>query len=132
MSGPRVLVCGGREFADDELLLETLDALHGATTFGCLMHGGANGADTLAGSWAANKGIDTIVFPAGWSGLGSFAGPRRNAFMLKEGRPTLVVAFPGGAGTEDMVRKAKRAGVRVILVEGSTMSVDDSPAEVAP
>jgi len=27
--------------------------------------------------------------------------------MLDEGRPTLVVAFPGGRGTADMVRRAR-------------------------
>ena len=44
------------------------------------------------------------------------AGPERNARMLAEGRPDLVVAFPGGTGTADMVRRAKAAGVRVVEV----------------
>lgn len=38
-------------------------------------------------------------------------------WMLEFGRPDLVVAFPGGRGTEDMVTKAERAGIRVLRVE---------------
>jgi hypothetical protein len=37
--------------------------------------------------------------------------------MLDEGRPTLVVAFPDGRGTADMVRRARGAGVEVIEVK---------------
>jgi len=33
--------------------------------------------------------------------------------MLAEGEPDAVLAFPGGRGTADMVRRAKRAGVPV-------------------
>jgi len=33
--------------------------------------------------------------------------------MLDEGKPDLVVAFPGGGGTKDMVRRAVKAGVSV-------------------
>jgi UDP-N-acetylmuramoylalanine-D-glutamate ligase len=34
--------------------------------------------------------------------------------MLNEGKPDLVVAFPGGAGTENMVSLATKAGIEVI------------------
>ena len=36
--------------------------------------------------------------------------------MLDEGKPDLVIAFPGGRGTADMVRKANRAGVKVVEI----------------
>ena len=36
--------------------------------------------------------------------------------MLDEGKPDLVVAFPGGRGTADMIRKAEGAGVPVVTV----------------
>jgi hypothetical protein len=39
------------------------------------------------------------------------SGPLRNQRMLDEGKPDLVVAFPGGGGTKDMVRRAVQAGV---------------------
>jgi hypothetical protein len=34
--------------------------------------------------------------------------------MLKEGKPDLVIAFPGGRGTDMMVGLAKDAGVEVL------------------
>jgi hypothetical protein len=37
--------------------------------------------------------------------------------MLYEGKPDLVVAFPGGKGTAMMVDIATKAGVKVIKVE---------------
>jgi hypothetical protein len=36
--------------------------------------------------------------------------------MLVEGKPDLVVAFPGGRGTAGMMRLAKAANVEVIEV----------------
>ena len=33
--------------------------------------------------------------------------------MLEEGKPDLVVAFPGGGGTKDIVRRAAKAGVAI-------------------
>ena len=37
----------------------------------------------------------------------------RNRRMLEEGRPDLVIAFPGGKGTANMVRIALQAGIQV-------------------
>lgn len=36
--------------------------------------------------------------------------------MIDEGKPDLVVAFPGGRGTADMVNKALAAGIKVIRI----------------
>jgi hypothetical protein len=40
--------------------------------------------------------------------------------MLDEGKPNLVVAFPGGTGTADMVQRAREAGNEVIEAAGTT------------
>jgi hypothetical protein len=37
--------------------------------------------------------------------------------MIREGKPDLVVAFPGGHETADMVRQAKSAGIKIATVE---------------
>jgi len=39
------------------------------------------------------------------------AGPIRNQWMLKYGKPDLVLALPGGAGTASMIDLASKAGV---------------------
>jgi hypothetical protein len=114
----RVLVIGGRDFDDPELLNEALDRLHRERGVTALIHGDARGADRLAGEWATANGIPVETHPADWKRCGRGAGPMRNRSMLDE-RPDLLVAFPGGKGTADMVRRARKAGLDVIMVEGA-------------
>jgi hypothetical protein len=78
--------------------------------------GGANGADHSAEDWAIDNGIVRRVFPADWDKHKRAAGPIRNKQMLVEGKPDLVLAFPGGKGTRNMVAQARSAGVDVIEV----------------
>jgi hypothetical protein len=113
----RVLVCGGRDFADYPLLHETLGKLHAETPFERIIHGAAPGADTLADTWAREWGVPIESHPADWRTHGKAAGAIRNRLMLVDGKPELVVAFPGGRGTANMVKQARAAGVRVIEVQ---------------
>jgi hypothetical protein len=109
----RVLVCGGRDYADDILLAEVLDDIDSQRRVTLLIEGEARGADTLARQWAERRRIPVRKYPADWEHDGKAAGPIRNQRMLDDGKPDLVVAFPGGRGTADMVRRANAAGVRV-------------------
>jgi hypothetical protein len=112
----RVLVCGGRTYSDDTRLFAVLDKLHGGAGIDLLIEGGANGADHLSWAWSVLRGVPSQRFEADWENQGSFAGPMRNKRMLDEGKPDLVIAFPGGRGTADMVRKARKAGVQVVEI----------------
>lgn len=131
----KVLVCGGRNFGeltliprgdtplairvgqrlrdDHFLMMDYLSALHVRTPVTLIIEGGAKGADTAARIWASLSDVPSRCFPADWKSLGRRAGPIRNAQMLAEGRPDLVVAFPGGAGTEGMINLARNAGISV-------------------
>lgn len=111
----RVLVCGGRDFDDYKLIRQALDPLYLADKVDCfaVIQGGATGADKLARDWCVNRGVDYLNFAADWKQYGRAAGPLRNARMIAEGRPDLVLAFPGGRGTADMVAKARAAGIPV-------------------
>ena len=109
----KVLVCGGRKFRDKALMWETLDNLEGITR---IIHGGSTGADAGADMWAKERGIPVSVYPALWNKHGFAAGPIRNGVMLKDAKPDLVVAFPGGRGTDNMVKQACKAKVTVIHV----------------
>lgn len=133
----RVLVCGGRTYgivprdtprdcvraASDKarrewnLIWEMLDTLHVDEPIGTIIEGGAEGADRAARRWAERKAIAVETFAADWKTYGRAAGPMRNARMISEGRPDLVVAFPGGDGTLSMISQAARAGIRVIEVD---------------
>jgi hypothetical protein len=110
----RLLVCGGRNY-DDEIAIEAaLETIHEKTPITVLIQGGARGVDKLAGKWADRNGIEALVFPADWYRYNNAAGPIRNRQMLDEGKPDLVLAMPGGAGTEDMMEQARARGLRVI------------------
>lgn len=129
----RVLVCGGRDFGGvpDGVKASSpgwYPALVRARTeraflrrylsemkdrIACIIHGAYRGADSLADYWARENRIEPVPFPADWKSRGSRAGPDRNQRMINEGRPDLVVAFPGGKGTADMIRCARAAGIPI-------------------
>jgi hypothetical protein len=116
----RVLVCGGRDYADHARLWSVLD--HYRTKFGgfaVLIHGAARGADSYADEWAEIRGIPVDPFPISrrwWQVFGNGAGPYRNGLMLREGKPDVVIAFPGKNGTANMIEQAERAGIPVLRI----------------
>lgn len=112
----RVLVCGGREYDDREQLFRVLDAAHLANPIILLIHGAAPGADSLAKEWALKRDVFCQAYPADWHGHGRAAGPLRNKQMLDDGKPHMVIAFPGGKGTANMIQQSEVAGVPVARV----------------
>ncbi len=112
----RVLVCGGRDYDNYQRVFQTLTDLAVKTTPMSsfeIIQGGAKGADFLARCWAATNGFNWYEYPADWKTHGPAAGPMRNKQMLEEGKPDLVIAFPGGKGTAHMVKIAQEAGIPV-------------------
>lgn len=82
-----------------------------------IISGMAQGADTAAVDWAVINYTKVHEFPADWKTHGKKAGPIRNQQMIDEGNPDVVIAFPGGVGTTDMIRKAKKHGIKVIEIK---------------
>lgn len=123
----RVLVCGGREFNDRDYVFQQLERLHSRHRFRLLIHGGAGGADSIADAWARGSGVQPVTCEPLWyyyraKGLVRAAGVLRNQAMLLL-HPQLVIAFPGGRGTADMINRATLAGVPVLNL------AKDYPAE---
>lgn len=112
----RILVTGGRAYANKPRVWQILDAAVIRLDLGFLIQGGATGADALAKEWALERNILCAQYDADWS-MGAKAGPMRNARMITEGKPDYVIAFPGGNGTADCVRQAIAAGVKVFRVD---------------
>lgn len=123
VNSSRVLVCGGRTYWDATTLERVLDTLQPAE----IAHGSATGADSMAGQWARFRGVPCREYLANWrpdgKKLDRGAGPKRNRRMFIEFKPTLVVAFPGGIGTDDMVRQAERAGVQVLRIKNGVATL---------
>lgn len=115
--GKRFIVCGGRKFNDAEAVEAALNRLHAKVGVDEIAEGGSAGADRFARKWAEARGIPVQTFPADWEkyghGVGSKAGPIRNAEMLAKFKPDGVVAFPGGRGTISMKAIARMAKVTV-------------------
>lgn len=112
-----ILVCGGRDFADADAFRLAMRTVVKSVSGEELrvVQGGASGADALARRWADEHHYECVTYEADWRGEGRAAGPKRNQRMLDGEHVSLVVAFPGGRGTADMVRRAKAKGIQVWL-----------------
>ena len=108
----RVVVTGGRGYADKKRLHAVLDKI----TITVLAQGGASGADALAAAYTLQRGLPCTTFKADWKQHGKAAGPIRNREMLTTFAPDIVVAFPGGAGTQNCITIAKSLGIPVLEV----------------
>lgn len=112
-TGLRVLVCGGRNYSDNAKVWDKLNLLHIRRGIGVVIHGAQRGADQLGEYWAKANDVLHIPFKPDWDAYGPAAGPIRNKRMLDEGKPDLVIAFPGGKGTADMIWQATERGIPV-------------------
>jgi hypothetical protein len=113
----RLLVCGGRTFYDVNLLNQVLDEMHTAEPITLIIQGLARGADMLAARWADKNNIPIESYRAEWNKYGKPAGAIRNWVMLKEGKPDMVVAFPGGKGTADMINQTRIAKIPLKIIK---------------
>jgi predicted Rossmann fold nucleotide-binding protein DprA/Smf involved in DNA uptake len=115
----RVLICGGR---DTRLTLDdwkALDQLRLSLPITEVVSGCARGVDSDAIAWARNRGVAVKGFPADWDKHGRRAGPLRNQQMADYIAPDgVVLAWPGGSGTDDMCRRAAGMGLWVFRVKG--------------
>ena len=113
----RILVCGGRNL-DPHKVAKTLEKNYSHMIDDIIVvHGGARGADEGADLFADKMGIEKDVFPADWKQYGKRAGLIRNREMLHS-RINVVVAFPGGKGTQNMIDISNKAGKIVVMVPG--------------
>lgn len=107
------LVTGGRWWTQKDRSWAWLDSIHAECPIDLLIHGGATGADTICAEWAQDRGVPVKAFPIAkedWIRYGKPAGHRRNQQMLDE-NPDVLLAFPGGPGTNDMKTRARKAGL---------------------
>jgi hypothetical protein len=114
----RILVCGGREYNDYDKFKEVMNnILPWFDPEFCIIQGGARGADRLAMGWAFFQGCPMIEMRANWDYYRNHAGVIRNTWMIKYAMPDLVVAFPGGTGTANMIKQARAASIDVFEVK---------------
>ena len=115
----RILICGGRDYTDYDKMWKvfslSIAPLDGVT----IIHGGADGADKMAGNIAQAFNLTVEDYPISdemWKEHGKWEAPKmRNQDMLDTGID-LVYGFPGGPGTLDMKKRAKAENVLVLDV----------------
>lgn len=114
----KVLVCGGRTYSDTNTVRWFLGEFkkrheHNGVI---LIHGNAPGADSLADMVGRELGFWVWPCPAMWNKHGKSAGPIRNVEMAESSMPHEIIAFPGGSGTEHMIKTAERFNIPVTRV----------------
>lgn len=118
----KVLICGDRNWGKNnderELIKEYVNSLPQDSV---IIEGECRGADYLSRIYAEARELKVMKFPADWKKHGKAAGPIRNSLMLKElTKDDLVVAFHNdietSRGTKDTMTKAKKLGIKVILM----------------
>jgi hypothetical protein len=117
----KVLVCGPRDWVNEEFVHETLDHYYGLSddlTWDVIA-GDAKGVDWFALNWARTMRFSNVCFEADWKHEGNAAGPKRNLRMINE-KPDVVIAFRyragWTAGTKTTVAMAKLRRITVIEV----------------
>jgi hypothetical protein len=109
----RVLVCGSRGWTDVATIARRLGELPDGSI---VIHGGAKGADQLAGQAATLRGLHSAVVYPMWERYGRSAGHIRNAAML-DLEPDVVIAFSLGTnGTQGTIDEARRRGIPVEVI----------------
>jgi hypothetical protein len=111
----KILICGSRTFNDSRAIEEQLGTFEGIEGI-TIIHGGARGADSLAGNIAKKLGWKQLVFLPDWDLHGKCAGIVRNDLMLDQ-QPDLVMAFWDGKsrGTQHTIREATKRKIKVII-----------------
>lgn len=104
---------GGRDFSDLEMFEHVFRNLRSRHGDFLAAHGGASGLDKMVRQSCLSMGWPCVEMPAPWGFHGPAAGPIRNGWILRYLSPELLVAFPGGKGTADMVRQAIALGIKV-------------------
>jgi len=114
----RVLVCGGRHYNNIPYLCGFLDCYHSQFIIDLIIEGGATGADNLARRWALMNRVPFETVAADWRRHGNTAGLIRNREMYDKWKPDVIIAFPGGPGTADMVTYARSRHATIIRAGG--------------
>lgn len=110
----RLLVAGGRHLNDVALIHHALNLVHARHPVSVLIHGGHAFLGVAAEDWARDRRLHVLRYPANWREFGKRAEGIRNAFMLEDSRPDLLLALPGGEDTRALVLNAVSRGLRVL------------------
>lgn len=119
MATRKIIIAGGRDFNNYELLKERCDhylskAIADKDNI-IIVSGTANGADKLGEKYAQERGFAIERHPAKWKELGKKAGYVRNKEMAEVSH-ALIAFWSGSKGTKHMIDLAKERNLHVRVV----------------
>ena len=119
----KVIIAGGRDIEDYELLLEAV--LNAGFDITAVVSGTARGADKMGERFAEEAGIPVYQFPADWDKYGRAAGPIRNQVMADFGDALIAIWDGKSRGTKGMIELAQKKGipVHVELIKPKTVDL---------
>ena len=112
----KVIVAGGRDFDNYELLEKEMDFLLQNKTNVEIVSGTARGTDTLGERYAKSRGHRLIRFPADWDRFGLSAGYKRNEIMGHDADALVAFWDKTSKGTKHMIDIANRLGLEARIV----------------
>ncbi|NVZ99610.1 DUF2493 domain-containing protein [Pseudomonas gingeri] len=113
----RVLICAGRYYMNASMCRKVLEAYQQVRRIEVLIHGGNQYLGSTLEDWARETGTHIVRYPSNWQLYGKQAERRRNQFMLLDSEPDLVLAFPGGNDTEELVAQARAIGIETLPID---------------
>lgn len=122
----RLIVSGYRNFNNKNVVWSALDFHIKSHDEIIIVHGAANGVDTLAEEYAKERQIKYMGIPAQWDKHGKGAGPIRNTELLKHGDELIAfIDSENSKGTLNMINQAKEAGIDVKVID-----ITDEPIQL--
>ena len=116
----KIIVAGGRDFNDYELLKEALDLLlMFYIELGyeiVIISGTAKGADKLGERYAKERNYKLIRMPADWDKYGKAAGYRRNVDMANIANACVCFWDGQSKGTNHMITIAKNKNIDLRII----------------
>ncbi len=112
----KVIVAGGRDFEDYDLLSEKLDKMFSQRDDVVIVSGMARGADSLAVKYATEHKIRVSEFPAQWDKHGKSSGFKRNIDMARFADACVCFWNGKSVGTQHMIDTARRYGLKLRII----------------
>jgi hypothetical protein len=112
----KIIVAGGRDFNDYELLKENLNEIVGDNSNIEIVSGMARGTDLLGIKYANELGYPVKEFPAQWDKYGKSAGYRRNEEMAKYSDTCVCFWDRKSKGTKHMIDLSNKYNLKTFVI----------------
>lgn len=109
----RVIVAGGRNITDYQLVKTKLDWLFRGRTDITIVSGGAKGADSLGERYAKENQLSLIICNANWDRYGKSAGFIRNKEMAEISDGLILIWDGLSKGSKHMKDLAEKQGLKI-------------------